>query len=90
MPVPVVGGGGGARENGGVWSGLIVDGDGSVGSVIASIVVDIIGIYFSSRFLFPLMYLQFARNQLQTSFSQKLKNKVTRLWGVFLMNLSYI
>ena len=39
--------GGGARENGGVWVGFIVEGNRSVGSVIASVVVYILGFYFS-------------------------------------------
>ena len=42
----VSGVGSGARENGGVWGGYIVDGYGSVGSVITSVVVNIIVFLF--------------------------------------------
>ena len=37
------GGGSGAVENGGVWDGFIVDGDGSVSSVSVSVAVHTIG-----------------------------------------------
>ena len=37
------GGGSDAGENGGVWGGLIVEGDWLVGSILASIVVHILG-----------------------------------------------
>ena len=43
----VSGGGSGAGENGGVWGGFIFEGDGSFGSIVASVVVHIIGFYFS-------------------------------------------
>ena len=36
-------GGRGNRKNGGVWVGLVVERDRSVGSVIASVVVHIVG-----------------------------------------------
>ena len=39
-------GGSGSSENGGVWSGFIVEGDGSVDSVPASVVVHIVGCLF--------------------------------------------
>ena len=41
------GGGSGAGENGGVWGGFIVEEYGSVGSIVASVVVHIIAFYFS-------------------------------------------
>ena len=37
------GGGSSSGENGGVWVGFIVEGDGSVGSIFASVVVHIVG-----------------------------------------------
>ena len=69
------GGGSGAGENGDVWGGLIVEGDGSVGSVIASLVVHIVGFYFIVPvFFLPLTYLHLARRRLQTSFSKEKKS----------------
>ena len=43
----VSGDGSGAGENGGVWGGFIVEGDGLFSSIVASVVVHIIAFYFS-------------------------------------------
>ena len=37
-----IGGESGARENGGVWGGFIVEGDGSFGSVVGGVIVHIV------------------------------------------------
>ena len=79
----VSGGGSGSGENGSVSDGFIFEGDGSVGSVITSIIVYIVG-------FFILTYFYLSRCQLQTYYFFKQKNKVTRWWGEFITNLYFI
>ena len=43
----ISGGGSGAVETGGVWGGFVVEGDGLFGIIVVSVVVHIIGFYFS-------------------------------------------
>ena len=86
------GGRSGAGENGGVWGGFIVEVYGLVGSVIVSVVINIAG-FFILGFPGVLFFNVFGFFEASTSnlfFSKTEKNKVTRWWGTFLMNLSYI
>ena len=65
------GGGSGAGKNGVIWGGFIVEGDGSVNSVVASVVVQTVGFYFSAPVFVSVNVFALARRQLQTHFSQR-------------------
>ena len=81
-----------ASKNGGVWGGFSVEGYGSVSSVIAIIVVYIVGFFILVfPFLGSVNVFAFCEGINFKHIFLKNKNyKVTRWWGAFIMNLSYI
>ena len=82
------GGRSGARGNGGKWVIFIVEGDGLVGSVVASVDVRIVCFLYLLFLLFVSVGI-FAVIKVSTSnvFLSKKKKQGTWWWGVFLMNL---
>ena len=79
----------GSGENGGVWGGFIVEGDGSVGIVLAGVVVNNFGFFILDLpFLVSVNVFEFCEASTSNVFFSKTKNKVSRWWGGFIMNLS--
>ena len=75
------GGGSVSGENGGTWGGFIVDGYGSVGSIIASVVIYIVGFLFYLSHFFPVNVFSFIEASTSNVLSPKTKNKATVVTG---------
>ena len=70
----IKGNGGGGGENGCIWGGFIVEGDGLVVIVVCSVVFHTaVFVFYCSRFLFPLLYLRFSESKTLNVFLSKTK-----------------
>ena len=83
------GGRSGAREKGGIWCGFIVEGDVSIGIVVAMSEIHVVSFFSVIVFVFINIFA-FSGASTSNIFSPKTKNRVTQWWRKLLMNLYYM